>query len=114
MIHGIGTDLVQLSRIASTFQRFGDRFVHRILSAEEITEFQQYTRPKEQYLSSRWAVKEATYKALGFREIPFNDIHVLSSFKGYRSPIHIELCGKAKKAAEEAGITVSLIGRCSF
>ena len=53
MIHGIGTDLVQLSRIASTFQRFGDRFVHRILSAEEITEFQQYTRPKEQYLSSR-------------------------------------------------------------
>lgn len=53
MIYGIGTDLVQLSRIAHTLDRFGDRFVRRILSPLEIAEFERYTQPKVQFLASR-------------------------------------------------------------
>ena len=49
MIYGIGTDLVQLSRVAKTLTRFGDR----ILSPAEIAEYNKYTQPKEQFLSSR-------------------------------------------------------------
>ena len=54
MIYGIGTDLVQISRIATTFSRYGNRFVNRILGPLERQEFSQYTRPKEQFLSSRY------------------------------------------------------------
>ena len=53
MIYGIGTDLVQLSRVAKTFVRFGDHFVKRILSPAEIAEYNAYSQPKEQFLSSR-------------------------------------------------------------
>ena len=53
MIYGIGTDLVQLSRVAKTLTRFGDHFVKRILSPAEIAEYNKYTQPKEQFLSSR-------------------------------------------------------------
>lgn len=53
MIFGIGTDLVKVSRIASTLNRFGSRFVNRILSPREREEFDTYTRDKSQFLASR-------------------------------------------------------------
>ena len=31
MIFGVGTDLVELSRIQATYERFGDHFVDRLL-----------------------------------------------------------------------------------
>ena len=54
MIYGMGTDLVQISRIAKTFSRYGNKFVNRILGPLEMQEFSQYNRPKEQFLSSRY------------------------------------------------------------
>ena len=118
MIYGIGTDLVQLSRIAHTWARFGDRFVKRILSPREIAEFERYTQPKAQFLASRyfpflawlfgrWAIKEATYKALRHPGIPFNSIQVLPDHHNIRSPLHLEFDGKAKEVAVESGITAS-------
>lgn len=53
MIYGIGTDLVQISRIAKTFSRFGYRFVNRILSSQEVAEFERYRQDKAQFLASR-------------------------------------------------------------
>lgn len=118
MIVGIGTDLVQLSRIARTWNRFGDRFVRRILSPREIAEFERYTQPKAQFLASRyfslqisfstrWAIKEATYKALRHPGIPFNTIQVLPDHHNIRSPLHLEFDGKAKEVATESHITAS-------
>ncbi|CBK22116.2 uncharacterized protein [Blastocystis hominis] len=107
MIYGIGTDLVQLSRIARTWNRFGDRFVRRILSPREIVEFERYTQPKAQFLASRWAIKEATYKALRHPGIPFNAIQVLPDHHNIRSPLHLEFDGKAKEVATESHITAS-------
>ena len=53
MIFGVGTDLVKVSRIASTLNRFGSQFVNRILSPREREEFDRYTRDKSQFLASR-------------------------------------------------------------
>ena len=53
MIFGFGTDLVKVSRIASTLNRFGSQFVNRILSPREREEFDTYTRDKSQFLASR-------------------------------------------------------------
>jgi holo-[acyl-carrier protein] synthase len=35
MIYGIGTDLVEPSRIASSLERYGERFARRILTDKE-------------------------------------------------------------------------------
>ncbi len=64
MIFGIGTDLVQVERIAATWERFGDHFVERLLMPEERAIFDPNKRPAR-FLAMRFAAKEAIAKALG-------------------------------------------------
>ena len=64
MIFGVGTDIVELSRIQSTYERFGDHFVRRLLTDEELELFQK-TRWPVRFLAMRFAGKEATVKAMG-------------------------------------------------
>lgn len=78
MIHGIGTDIVQVARIEAIFRRFGDRFARRILSDRELAEFARADRPAH-FLARRFAAKEAAAKALGtgFRDgLQFHHIGV--------------------------------------
>ncbi len=64
MIFGIGTDIVELSRIQSIYDRYGDHFARRILMDEEL---ELYARSKDpvRFLAMRFAGKEATVKAMG-------------------------------------------------
>lgn len=64
MIFGIGTDLVQVERIAATWERFGEHFVERLLMPEERAVFDPKRRPVR-FLAMRFAAKEAISKALG-------------------------------------------------
>jgi holo-[acyl-carrier protein] synthase len=64
MIFGIGTDLVQVERIESTYGRFGAHFVRRLLRPEELALFDPARRPAR-FLAMRFAAKEAISKALG-------------------------------------------------
>lgn len=64
MIFGIGTDIVELSRIQSTYERFGDHFARRILMDEELELFHRSKRPIR-FLAMRFAGKEAIVKAMG-------------------------------------------------
>jgi holo-[acyl-carrier protein] synthase len=64
MILGIGTDLVEISRIESALARFGERFAQRILSDSEFLEYQRNARPAA-FLAKRFAAKEAFSKAMG-------------------------------------------------
>ncbi len=64
MIFGIGTDVVQLSRIEATWARHGEHFVERLLLPEEERAFRTYKRPAR-FLAMRFAAKEAIVKALG-------------------------------------------------
>jgi holo-[acyl-carrier protein] synthase len=64
MIFGVGTDIVELSRIQATYDRFGDHFVQRLLMPEELELFAQTKRPVR-FLAMRFAGKEATVKAMG-------------------------------------------------
>lgn len=68
-IVGIGTDLVEIARIEAAFQRFGSRFVARILGPQEqIKHAQRAARVARRgiaYLATRFAAKEAISKALG-------------------------------------------------
>ena len=64
LIFGIGTDVVQLSRIEATWARHGEHFVRRLLMPEEERAFRTYKRPAR-FLAMRFAAKEAIVKALG-------------------------------------------------
>lgn len=64
MIFGIGTDIVQISRVESTYERFGDAFARRVLMDEEYRLFTDTTRPVR-FLAMRFAAKEAVVKAMG-------------------------------------------------
>lgn len=64
MIYGVGTDIVELSRIQSTYERFGDHFVRRLLMDEELELFRTSKWPVR-FLAMRFAGKEATVKAMG-------------------------------------------------
>ena len=63
-IIGSGIDATEISRIAAAIERYGDRFVLRVFTDEEIA----YCRRKRDAASSfaaRFAAKEAAMKALG-------------------------------------------------
>ena len=64
MIFGIGTDVVQLSRVEATWQRFGSHFSNRLLLDEERTWFERTKNPVR-FLAMRFAAKEAVVKAMG-------------------------------------------------
>lgn len=67
MIHGIGVDLVTISRIDSVYQRFGERFARRFLHSVELAQLEQ-APDATRFLAKRFAVKEASVKALGTGE----------------------------------------------
>ena len=61
---GIGADVCSISRIAKTLERFGERFVKRILTPHERARYAR-TRDKAGHLAKRFAAKEAFAKAIG-------------------------------------------------
>jgi len=64
VIYGVGTDVVEIERIRSALERFGERFARRILCESELRRFQSHRLPAN-YLAKRFAAKEAFTKALG-------------------------------------------------
>ncbi len=64
MIIGIGNDLIDISRIERTLNRFGDRFVKRVYTDVEREKSERRANRVESY-AKRFAAKEACSKALG-------------------------------------------------
>jgi len=64
MIHGIGIDLVHITRMQNNIERYGDRFVKRILSRVELDDYNGTSEPAY-FLAKHFAAKEAMVKALG-------------------------------------------------
>jgi holo-[acyl-carrier protein] synthase len=64
MIYGVGTDLIEIKRVARVLERFGERFAQRILCEPELKRFRAHKQPVA-YLAKRFAAKEAFTKALG-------------------------------------------------
>lgn len=103
MIVGIGTDIVETSRILNLLDKHSENFAKRILSSKELTEYAQEV-VKEKFLAKRWAAKEALSKALGTgftQGVSFADITIKHNDVG--KPL-IVLTGKTKQVAAELGI----------
>jgi holo-[acyl-carrier protein] synthase len=64
MIIGLGSDIVDIRRVAKTLDRFGERFTYRIFTEGERARSERRITRAESY-ARRFAAKEACAKALG-------------------------------------------------
>ena len=103
MLYATGIDIVEHERIAQLYAKYPSRFTQKILNPKEYRK--SYTIA---YLASRFAVKEATVKALqtGFRNIRWQDI---ATIKGVAQQPVVELYGNAKNVADTLGIKQILL-----
>jgi holo-[acyl-carrier protein] synthase len=84
VILGVGIDLVEVSRIDASYQRFGDRFLRRLLRPSEIAYCLSHKFPAP-HLAARFAAKEAISKAFGTgigRELGWQDMEVMRKESG--------------------------------
>ncbi len=106
MIIGLGTDITELARIKSSYDRFGKRLLQKILTKEE----QQYLPESPiAYIAGRFAAKEATVKALGtgFSDgIGLLDVEVMRGPAG--QPL-LRLHGSVRQRAEALGMRAAHI-----
>jgi len=59
----VGIDLVRISRIAESLERFGDRFLRRIFTDDEVAYARSAPALTAERLAARFAAKEAARKA---------------------------------------------------
>jgi holo-[acyl-carrier protein] synthase len=107
-VHGIGVDIVETARIASSIERFGERFLRRVFTEAECSYCASMPQP-ERHFGARFAAKEAVSKAFGTgigASVGWRDIEILRRESG--AP-YIALHGPAADLATKLGITEALI-----
>jgi len=102
----VGVDLIELDRLERAVTRFGDRFLARIYTTEELARY----RNRLPELAARFAAKEAVSKALGVglnhisrHGIGWHEVEVLPDLLGKPE---VYLSGRALFLAEEQGLRV--------
>ena len=82
MILGIGTDIIEITRIEQAIGRWGDHFIEHIFNPEEIDYASQFKHPAQHY-AVRFAAKEAIFKAIGDDpNLNWKDITILNDHHG--------------------------------
>ena len=108
MVIGIGIDIIEIDRIKSNVEKYGDEFLTKVFTSNEI----EYCRPKAnkyQHFAARYSAKEAVYKALatGWQEgLSWQDIEITNEPNGM--PV-ANLSGKLKKFfADDKELKISM------
>ena len=107
-IVGIGTDIVEVLRIADMIEKHGETFIQRVYTEHEI-EYCATRKAANQHYAGRWAAKEAVLKALGTgwaKGIQWTDIQVINDAGGGPS---IQLGGGARRVCDEKNIDYVMI-----
>lgn len=84
MIVGMGIDIIDIKRIESVIDRYGNRFKNRVFTSKEIAKCESRRLSINSY-AKRYAVKEACSKALGTgfrRGVYWRDIEIINSKSG--------------------------------
>lgn len=102
-IVGLGTEITECLRIARLIQRYGEAFLGRVFTPEEIR-YCQSRKQSTEHFTARWAAKKAVLKALGLSwqpEFQWRDIEVRQDAEG--QPI-VLLHGPIQQTAWQKGI----------
>ncbi|MDE9535822.1 holo-ACP synthase [Xenorhabdus bovienii] len=102
-IVGLGTDIVEISRVEEIVERSGERLAKRVLSDREWQQYQQHNQPIR-FLAKRFTVKEAAAKALGTgtrNGLAFNQFEVINDPLGKPT---LKLHGEAETLADKLNV----------
>lgn len=92
MIVGVGIDAVSKQRVRRLYKRFQSRFVHRILTPEELDNSPTDEDRFISYIAKRFAAKEAIAKALGVgigEAFSFQSVTISNNHLGAPQPIFL-------------------------
>ncbi len=101
MILGIGTDILEIKRIGKISNKYDEKFINRIYGPNEITIIKNLNNNLDNFLSKRFAAKEATWKAFNPNRgagLIFNEIETLNYKNG--KP-YLFFSGKMKRYVKE-------------
>ncbi|MBS1798359.1 MAG: holo-ACP synthase [Acidobacteria bacterium] len=104
MVLGVGTDLIEITRIEESIAQFGERFLARVFTPGEIAYCRMKTKKSAESFAARFAAKEAGAKALGTgisRGVSWKELEVRRE-PGERPTLH--LSGRAAERARAMGI----------
>jgi len=105
---GIGTDIIEISRIKKMSDQVRDRLASRVLVSAEYEKYKSLNNPAL-FLAKRWAGKEAASKALGTgiaNGVSFQHIEIKSLPSGQPQLVLTE---RAEELAIELGAKTWLI-----
>ncbi|MBV9072986.1 MAG: holo-ACP synthase [Acidobacteria bacterium] len=104
MILGTGIDICEVARIEQSIARFGEQFLRRVFTEQEIRYCQSKKNSVERY-AARFAAKEAAMKALGTgwaHGVVWKSVEVGREPRGRPTLL---LHAKAAELAKEMGVT---------
>ena len=107
-VFGIGTDIVECSRIANMIEKHNELFIDRVYTPIEI-DYCSQRKASVQHYAGRWAAKEAILKALGTgwaKGVAWTDIEILNEMGGQPK---VRLGGGAREICEEKGVSQILV-----
>jgi len=105
MILGTGIDIIEVARVKASCERFGERFLQRVLVAEEIAYCQSHKNPAP-FVAARFAGKEAISKAFGTgigKQLGWRDMEIRRKESG--EP-YVVLHEKGQKLLKERGARI--------
>lgn len=103
MVYGSGVDIIEVERVKRAVKRWGDTFLKKIFTDNEI-DYSQKRRFAYQHLAARFAAKEAVLKAFGggwSRSLPWKDVEIINDKNGKPN---IRLHGEAKRIYDKKSI----------
>ncbi len=107
-VRGLGTDVVEVARIAQLVDRYGARFLDRVFRPAEQAVLARTPAAAAAALAARWAAKEALVKALGAHAagVSYRDVEVTRDAQGVPG---LRLHGAAAAAVSRTGARQALV-----
>jgi holo-[acyl-carrier protein] synthase len=99
---GMGVDITEVRRLRQAVDKWGQDFLQRIFTVEELKNAKNKSS-FYQHLAGRFAAKEAVFKALGDKNLGWQDVQILNDPEG--KPYCFLFNQKGKKL--EAHISIS-------
>ena len=81
VIFGTGVDITEVSRLRKAVEKWGDDFLSRVFTPKEL-ERSEKRGSIYQHLAGRFAAKEAVFKALGNKDLAWQDVEIVNDKDG--------------------------------
>tara|TARA_X000001036_G_scaffold419335_1_gene439072 strand:+ start:11323 stop:11688 length:366 start_codon:yes stop_codon:yes gene_type:complete len=84
-MYSVGTDIIEVERVKTLIDKYGDRFLNKIFTSNEITYCESHKNPSIHF-AGRFSVKESIKKAASFNcdidRMKFNQISIITDKNG--------------------------------